>query len=86
MDVYDNFGHTALESLVYVVDRLYAKFDVANVTLDVFVNIGHDAFESATYVAFRVTAALLAYEAEDAVVFRLVSVNVDALITMLEVA
>ncbi len=39
-----------------------------------------------TEVLLANTELLLAKVAEDAVVFRLVSVNVDALITMLEVA
>jgi hypothetical protein len=38
------------------------------------------------YAEFKETTALEAYAADDAVAFREVSVNVDVLITMLEVA
>jgi hypothetical protein len=48
--------------------------------------IGQIAFESFAYVEFRETTALEAYAADDAVAFREVSVNVDALMMMLDVA
>ncbi len=73
----DSFGHTALESLPYAALTLFAQ-------LEVLTRMGQMAFESFTYVELRVTTVLLANVADDAVALRDVSVNVDALITMLD--
>ncbi len=45
-DVATSFGQTALESLVYVVDRLYAKFDAVYATFDEVLMTGQMALES----------------------------------------
>ncbi len=75
----ETMGQMALESLEYVVERLYVAFEVAT-------NFGHIAFESFTYELDAYVAALLAKAAVLDVLLRNTSVNVDALMMMLEVA
>jgi translation initiation factor 2 alpha subunit (eIF-2alpha) len=45
-DVATNFAQTALESLEYVADRLYAKFDAVYATFEEVLTTGQMALES----------------------------------------